>query len=301
MIPLEQLVTRHYGTLTSSEMRVADMVLESGGSGIVATYTATELADAAGVSKPTVTRFVHKLGLESFREFRGLARAARPAAPGSPIELLQRELSVTAGDLGVLVSETAASDVRNIRTTYEGIQLSELEEVVELFVRARDLIFVDFRKNHTLAVYSATLLNAVRPRVRSLPERATSPADGFLDLSVSDVVVMFPFRRAQQDHLRTSEAVVDRGATLVTIGDRYPNPASQRATIHLSTSTEGPGVFDSLTAAMSLVGMLATAVANRIGADAQERLDLLEDAHTIFETFVPGERPRARIIEELGQ
>ena len=60
-------------------------------------------------------------------------------------------------------------------------------------------------------------------------------------------------------------------------------------------------MFDSLTAAMSLVGMLATAVANRIGADAQERLDLLEDAHTIFETFVPGERPRARIIEELGQ
>jgi DNA-binding MurR/RpiR family transcriptional regulator len=298
MTTLEQLVNRHYATMSSSEKRVADVVLESGGIGIMASYTATELADVAAVSKPTVTRFVQKLGLPSFREFRSLAR---PLVPGSPMELLQRELSVTAGNLDVLVNETRASDVLNIQRTYEGIQLSELERVVDLLVGARELLFVDFRKNHSLAVYAATLLNAVRPRVRSLPEKATSPADGFLDLTQSDVVVMFPFRRAQQDHARTSQAVVDRGATLVTIGDRYPNPASLRADIHLSTSTDGPGVFDSLTAAMSLVGLVATAVANRIGEDAQERLDVLEGAHKTFDTFVSDVRPRERTVEDSNE
>lgn len=297
MSGLEQLVTRHYGTLTPSEMRIADRILEDGE--IVASYTATELADEAGVSKPTVTRFVHKLGLESFREFRLLARAGRPIEPGSPVDLLRRELSVTAGDLGVLINETSASDARNLVATYEGLDLAEVERVVDLLVGAREVMFVDFRKNHPLAAYAATLLNSLRPQVRSLPERGTSPADGFLDLAVSDVVVMFPFRRAQQDHLRTSEAVIDRGATLVTIGDRYPNPAAQLAAVHLCTVTDGPGVFDSLTAAMSVIGMLATAVANRLGDEAQERLDTLEDAHTIFGTFVAaGERRPARAGED---
>ncbi len=295
MSQLEQLVTRHYGTLTPSEMRIADRILD--GSGMFATYTATELADAAGVSKPTVTRFVHKLGLESFREFRRAARAERPAAPGSPVDLLRRELSVTAGDLGVLMNKTAASDAHNLRRTFEGLDLGELTQVIDLLVEARQVLFVDFRKNHPLAAYAATLLNTVRPQVRSLPERGTSPADGFLDLAVSDVVVMFPFRRAQHDHLRASEAVVDRGATLITIGDRYANPATDRATVHLCTFTDGPGVFDSLTAAMSVIGMLTTAVANRLGEDAQERLDLLEDAHDIFDTFLAGE-PRTEWVGE---
>jgi len=295
---LEQLVTRHYGTLTPSEMRIADRILDGGD--LAATSTATELADEAGVSKPTVTRFVHKLGLESFREFRRLAREGRPAEPGSPVDLLRRELSVTSGDLGVLLHETSTSEVRNLVGTYEGLDLADVARVVDLLVGAREVVFVDFRKNHPLAAYAATLLNSLRPHVRSLPERGTSPADGLLDLAVSDVVVMFPFRRAQQDHLRTSEAVVDRGATLVTIGDRYPNPAAQRATVHLTTSTDGPGVFDSLTAAMSLVGLLATAVANRLGDGAQERLDALEDAHVIFGTFVAGEERPARVGEERG-
>lgn len=298
MSRLEQLVTRHYGTLTPSEMRIADRILEGGE--LVATYSATELADEAGVSKPTVTRFVHKLGLESFREFRLLARAGRPVEPGSPVDLLQRELSVTAGDLGVLINETAASDARNLLGTYEGLDLADVERVVDLLVGAREVVLVDFRKNHPLAAYAATLLNSLRPHVRSLPERGTSPADGLLDLAVSDVVVMFPFRRAQQDHLRTSEAVIDRGATLVTIGDRYPNPAAQRASVHLCTITDGPGVFDSLTAAMSLVGMLVTAVANRLGSAAQERLDTLEDAHAIFGTFVAGEQRPERVVEGNG-
>lgn len=298
MSQLEQLVTRHYGTLSPSEMRLADLIL--GGGDLAATSTATELADEAGVSKPTVTRFVHKLGLESFREFRRLARDGRPVEPGSPVDLLQRELSVTSGDLGVLLRETSASEARNLVGTYGGLDLDELARVVDLLVGAREVLFIDFRKNHPLAAYAATLLNSLRPHVRSLPERGTSPADGLLDLAVSDVVVMFPFRRAQQDHLRTSEAVIDRGATLVTIGDRYPNPAAQRATVHLCTSTDGPGVFDSLTAAMSLIGLLATAVANRLGEAAQERLDSLEDAHTIFGTFVAGDRSPARIGEDRG-
>jgi hypothetical protein len=46
---------------------------------------------------------------------------------------------------------------------------------------------------------------------------------------------------------------------------------------------------------MSVVGMLATAVANRLGEDAQERLDLLEDAHAIFDTFIASESRTGRV------
>lgn len=284
MSDLGAVIRGAYASLSPAEARVADLVL--GSPDLMVGFTATELATRAGVSKPTVTRFVAKLGLDGFRAFRELARREHRVPAGSPIDLLSRELDVTEGDLEVLLGETLRADTENLRRTFEGLPRERLLEVVEQLATAPQLVFVDYRKNHPLAAYAGTLFNSVRPQVRTLPERGISAVDGLLDLGTDDVVIIFPFRRAQHEHASTSATVQQRGATLVTIGDRFPNPAATRARVHLVCHTDGVGVFDSLTAAMSVVGLLFTATTNRLGADAQQRLTQLEDAHEVFTTFV---------------
>lgn len=279
-------IRRVYASLSPAQTRVADLLLADGERLVGA--SATELAGRAGVSTPTVTRFVAALGLDGFRELHTLLRAEHTVAPGSPLALLQEGLAATSGDLGTLAAETLRADTDDLARTFAELDLDVVAEVVDWLATSPQVLFVAFRKNHALAAYAATLFNSIRPRVRALPERGTSAADGLLDVAVDDLVVMFPFRRAQRDHELTSAAVVAQGARLVTIGDRYPNPADARAVHHLVCQTDGVGVFDSLTAAMSLVGLLFTATARTLGDAAEERLVRLEAQHEHFGTFLTG-------------
>lgn len=290
MNALGRQIREAYPAFTPAESKIADLLLQW--PELMIGFTATELAERAGVSKPTVTRFVARIGLESFQEFRERARSSRDVAPGSPLDLLTRSLDVTEGELGVVVAETLRRDMKNLERTYLGLQHEDLGRIVDRLVEAPRVAFGDFRKQYALAYYAGTLFNSIRADVRTVPAPGTSAEDGLLDVGPGDLVVMFPFRRAQRDHEVTARSVVNLGATLVTIGDRYANPAAALAEIHLVCETDGVGVFDSSVAPMSLINLLFTATANRLGVSAHQRLALLEDQHEIFGTFVaPGLRP----------
>lgn len=284
MTELALRIRKAYPSFTPAESKIADLLLAS--PDLMVGFSATELAERAGVSKPTVTRFISRLGLSSFQEFREQARQSPPLVPGSPLDLLATAHDVTGGDLGVLVAESLRRDLDNLERTYLGLEAAQVDQVVDLLVTARRVAFADFRKQFALAYYAGTLFNSIRPDVRTLPTPGASAEDGLLDLGEGDLAVMFPFRRAQRDHEVTARAIVDRRATLVTIGDRYPNPAAELSSIHLVCETGGVGVFDSSVAPMSLINLLFTAVAERIGLPAQQRLADLEHQHGIFGTFV---------------
>lgn len=286
---LVELIRSRYDHLSRSERRIADEIL--GSSLLMSGFTATELAESARVSKATVTRFIAKLGLSSFDEFRRIARDPHMFAAGSPLRLMEEGLAATHGELHLLIEETARRDGFNLSQTYAEVSIEEIAEVVRQLSESRMVVFADFRKQYALAYYAATLFRVVRSGVNTLPLLGASAVDGMLDLGPEDLVVMFPFRRPTRDQDVLSRAVIDAGANLVTIGDIWPSPASQRARIHLRCHTGSVGVFDSLVAPISLINLLFAATANRLGGAAQERLALLEKKHDSFKTFVDGYGP----------
>jgi DNA-binding MurR/RpiR family transcriptional regulator len=279
-------IQRKYAELTASERRIADLIL--GSPRLMIGFSLTELAELAEVSKATVSRFVNKLGFSSFDVFRHAIRDGQNYVVGSPLHLMVHELEATHGDLGELVEQTVRLDVANLEATYAELSMNDLSEAVRLLCDSRRVVFADFRKQFALAYYAATLFQAIRPNVATLPIVGASAVDGMLDVASDDLVVMFPFRRPERDHEILSRAVQASGATLVTIGDRWPNPAAERATIHFRCRTENVGVFDSFVTPISLINLLFTATANRLGGAAHERLGELEEGHSLFETFIAG-------------
>lgn len=169
---------------------------------------------------------------------------------------------------------------------YGYLDVATLQRVAAMMADAPRLSFADFRKQYALAYYAGTLFNSIRPRVAILPLPGTSVVDHAAHFDPDDTVVMFPMRRPQVAHDRLSSAVVGAGATLITIGDEYPNPASQRAEVHLVCHTKGVGVFDSQVAPMSVINLLFTATANQLGPAATERLSGLEAGHEHHHTFL---------------
>ena len=71
---LVESVQGAYPELSGRERRVAELVLESPGD--ICMYPASELARLAGVSNSTVTRFVRRVGFDSYEEMR---RSAIPS------------------------------------------------------------------------------------------------------------------------------------------------------------------------------------------------------------------------------
>jgi DNA-binding MurR/RpiR family transcriptional regulator len=280
------LVRSRYDQLSRSERRVADLVIES--PLFMSGYTATELAEAARVSKATITRFIAKLGLPSFDDFRRAARDSHIYAAGSPLQLMAREIATTHGDLSLLVDQTLRGDIFNLNQTYSELSVDDLAESVRLLSESRKVVFADFRKQYALAYYAATLFNAIRQGVSTLPILGASAVDGMLDIGRDDTVITFPFRRPQHDQDVLSRAVIAAGANLVAIGDVWPSPPNQRATIYLRCRSDSVGVFDSFVTPISLINLLFTATANRLGQSAWDRLTLLEEKHKQFETFLPG-------------
>ena len=283
-------IQRGYGDLTGSERRLADLIL--GSPGMMVGFSLTELAGLVGVSKATVSRFVTKLGYASFNEFRHALRDGRNHVAGSPLHLMAHGLESTRGELDELVRQTLRLDLANLEATYAELSAAELDEAARLLAESAAVAFADFRKQFALAYYAATLFRTIRPGVRALPFLGASAVDGMLDVGPDDLVVMFPFRRPERDHEILSRAVRAAGATLVTIGDVWPNPAAERASIHFRCRTDNVGVFDSFVAPFSLINLLFTATANRLGSSAQTRLARLEEGHLLFDTFIDGARRR---------
>lgn len=283
---LTDLIRGRYDRFSASERQVADELLAS--PHLMSGFTATELAESAAVSKATITRFIAKLGLSGFDEFRRAARAPQTFAVGSPVQLMNQELATTQGDLRRLVTETLNGDSYNLKQTYAELSLTDLAEAIELLSISHRVMFADFRKQFALAYYAATLFRVIRPNVDTLPIPGASAVDGTLDLGGDDLVVMFPFRRPERDQDILSRAVLQTGATLIAVGDVWPNPANQRAHLTFRCRTESVSVFDSFVTPMSMINLLFTATANRLGDQARNRLALLEDRHRTFETFTAG-------------
>lgn len=80
---LEGRIRQHWDQLSSYEQRLADVILAAPGQ--LAMSTATELANSAGVSKATTTRFFRHLGYESYDAARRQAREMQSS--GSPLYL----------------------------------------------------------------------------------------------------------------------------------------------------------------------------------------------------------------------
>lgn len=290
---LADRIRDRYPHLSSSERQVADLLLAS--PDLMRGSTATELATSASVSKATITRFVAKLDMSSFEEFRRAVRTRSPQesrmfALGTPLQLMDQELATTAGELDRLLAATLRSDSDNLSRTFAELPLKDLNDAVQLLATSRQVIFADFRKQFALAYYAATLFRVIRPGVGNLPILGASAVDGTLDLGERDLVVMFPFRRPERDQDILSRAVVDARATLIAIGDVWPNPANQRAHLYLRCRTESTGVFDSFVTPISLINLLFTATANELGTRARDRLALLEQRHDTFETFDANDR-----------
>lgn len=153
---LHDRILELHDQFTESERRLAEVTLACLAN--LATYTGSELAERAGVSKATASRFFRRLGYENFNEIRALIR--EQGEHGSPLH----ELTSTStqgksrGKTDDALARHVANDLQNLSRTFEQLDPADVKRTVTLFAKSRRICVAGFRNGRVLAQYAWALL-----------------------------------------------------------------------------------------------------------------------------------------------
>src|SRR5713226_3237968 len=268
-----ELVRQRLNDLSPAERKLARVLLAS--YPIAGLESVARFAERAGVSPPTVTRFITKLGFKGYPEFQETLRHEVQARLSSPLARYRDEPRRAGGDS--LLDDALGVSTHNLQATVDLLSHRDVNEAVELIADVRRRVMVlGGRVSAPLARYLAAQLHLLRPGIGLVDSERSAPAQQLIDMRKSDVLIVFDYRRYQADTIESARVAAAQGCNVVLFTDPWLSPASAFARQVLVTSVETVGPFDSLVGAMAVVEAMVAAVLARLGPRAESRMQNLE-------------------------
>ena len=241
----------------------------------------TSLAARAGVSGPTVTRCVAKLGFGSYRGFQQALRDEIQAGISSPSGRYPG--AAAAPDLSGAPKQTFSALAGLLEETVRTIPVHDFEASVNLLAdRRRNIWCVGGWLSHVLAGYLFRRLDQLRPGVRYLDEGPAPRYHALLEVRQHDVVVVFDYRRYQREVADLASHAARQKASIVLVTDRWLSPIAGFAEHVLPTVTDTGATFDSLASGLAVIEALVEALVPRLGGQVHRRLAALDDLRASF-------------------
>jgi DNA-binding MurR/RpiR family transcriptional regulator len=264
----------HGVRLTPTQRRIARCLIDQAGH--AAHLTASEIAELARVSQPSVTRFAMALGYDGFPALRRRLRelATQPRSP-----------EPTANDLQLAVR----GEIANLnRLADQLLDPAPITEAARLLAGSRPLPVMGLRSAASVAGYFAYFAAKVHPDVRPLTEGGSLLGDRLEQAKASGAsallaVVLPRYPREALDALREAKQL---GLATVVITDSKLSPAADLADLALPAAVGSDLVFDLHTAPMVLTMVVLQAMTDVEPAQAQGRLEDFETAAARRGVFV---------------
>jgi DNA-binding MurR/RpiR family transcriptional regulator len=263
--------------LTPTQRRIAHSLVQHAPS--AAYLSAAEVADLAGVSQPSVTRFAMALGYPGYpalrRELRTLVGVSAPAATGDDGNATQRALRAEADELHRLADSLATLDT--------------VTEAAKLLTASTPLPVLGLRAAAPLAGYFGYFASKVHPDVRVLDSGGTLLMDRLDQARAAGAgamlaVVLPRYPREVLDAVREARAA---GLAIVVLTDSAVSPAVELADIVLPAAVGTRLVFDLHTGPMAMAMVLLQAMCDAAPESTQQRLEEAEASTARRHIFVP--------------
>lgn len=233
--------------------------------------TVAQFAEAAGVSSPTILRFIGRLGFPGFSEFQKKLRSELESQLNSPLARSATLEAEQGGDPHV------SQLLENVRETFENLPKGELDGLIRLLSdEKRTLHLIGGRFTDGLARYTAAHLRIVRSGVNHIAGQQGNWLDQLLGMGPRDVVLIFDIRRYQTEIIQFAEAAARQGATVALVTDSWMSPVGRIASFVLPARVAVPSPWDSSLALMAISEILIAGVTRENQQRAQERMRALE-------------------------
>jgi DNA-binding MurR/RpiR family transcriptional regulator len=253
--------------LHPAERRLGEFVCDFPGE--LASYSASELAKLAQVSNATVTRFVRRLGYESYEEARRHARDERQT--GSRLFLATSTDAAGAQSVAAHV----AQGIANLEGTFATITDAQVNAIADAVLEARKTWVLGFRSSHPLADYLQWQITQVTENIVAIPGAGQTLGEHLASVTDRDVAIVFGLRRRVAQMETILSAIEKIGAKLLYLTDEgVPHRAT--ATWHFRCQTLAPGPLFNHVSVMAVCHLITTRAIERAGAAGRTRLRGIE-------------------------
>ncbi len=280
---VRELIRAHYGSLTQSERKFAQALLDSYPAAGLASITI--VAANAGVSIPTVARMVQKLGFKGYPQFHQALLRELEAKVSGPTQ--RRANWASEAPASHSLNRFAKAVTQNIEQTFVNIDSARFDAAVRLLAATEGRLYlVGGRITQALADYAFTHFQAVRERVTHMNASAATWPHYLLDMTEGDTLLMFDIRRYETSLMRLAELATARGVRVVLITDQWMSPVADIAAHTFNCWVEIPSAWDSNVATLMLLEALIAAVQEQrwpAPRERYERLDELFKAARLFQ------------------
>jgi DNA-binding MurR/RpiR family transcriptional regulator len=260
--------------LTPSDLKVARALLaDYPAAGL---NTVAQLAALAGVSGPTVVRFVARLGFDGFPDFQKALLVEVQARMNSPLAMIDAG-KASAVPQEQIYREVIGSCVSMLETTATMVTAADFETAARLLTDpALRLHFIGGRFSGYLAGMLWAHLRHLRSDCHLVSGIKSDQIDSLIDIGRRDLVIAFDYRRYQIDTIQFVTAAADRGAQVVLFTDPWASPLAARAKVVVAAPVEGPSPFDTMVPALAQVEALIAAITTRLSGTSRARIAEIE-------------------------
>ena len=271
---VKDLLDDRKAELTPAERLLSDSLLRD--YPVAGLQSVTKLAEAAGVSTPTVIRLARKLGFDGYPELQAALREEASAQIKQPI--LKRE-SWPSGPKGSSAFRGFAEAVfDNLNQTIERLDTKTFKAVARCLADPRrKIVLSGGRITRSNADYFFNHLQIIRPGVTLLSQSPNVWPQYLLDMGPKSVLVIFDIRRYERDLGKLAQLAREKGAVIVLLTDQWGSPISKIADHTFNAAVEVPSSWDSTLAINLIVEALIAEVQAQRWDTAKDRIESLEE------------------------
>jgi DNA-binding MurR/RpiR family transcriptional regulator len=268
---IAEMIADRSDQMTAGERRAAQTLIAN--YPLIGLKTVADFSQQAGVSSPTILRFVARLGFQNYADFQNRLQEELAAQLQSPSSRTLGSTAKTDIDLPATIEAT----VENIRETFRHISRRQMAEMVDLLSNGRSKLFlVGGRFTDPVARYMAAHLTIIRPNVFHLVGQESNWRDRLIDMGKRDVVLIFDIRRYQGSLERFAEKAEQRGVQILLITDQWLSPIARFARHVIAARTAVPSAWDSSAALLVVAETLVGEITRHLGNESTRRIGELE-------------------------
>jgi DNA-binding MurR/RpiR family transcriptional regulator len=260
--------------LTASERKIANAILAD--YPFTGLQSIQELAAKTGVSAPSITRFVSKIGCGGFQDLQRQLIAELKEGQRSPLDLKSSQTPVGH-------SEFLAEYVRRVSTVMtemtQTVSQAQFDILSDLLADpGRNVFLLGGRVSDSIAAFLSIHLRQTRSGIYHMSDNPELWPEHVLRMRRKDVVIIFDFRRYQLSLARLAETIAaKRGATIVVVTDKWMSPAARSADHIVALPIDAGTAWDTVAAAMALVEALIVRVSEADWESTQKRINDWDD------------------------
>ena len=265
-----QLIKDKMGTFSRQQLKIASYLVENHKH--AGFLTATKLAEAAGVSQPTVIRFTQSLGFSQYQQFVDAFRQLFKNDLTST-ERLNISLEHETDGNGILL-ECISREMDTLKRLIKEFPQKQLDVIVGQIVACDDIFIVGTRGTAFLAQNFAYFLGKVKKNVTPILNGGTDAFDPLVHAGKNALVIILAFPRYPRETIEIATYCHGNKMNVIGICDKIDSPL----TPNVSKLFVLPITFSTLFDSYCSVLCLFSAIVTQVGRSNREESKILSQS-----------------------